>query len=136
MATETALATPLSPVSVRVVMRHLELVQDKPASSGGKDSGPMASELLLASLLACQHSTFHKVAGKRRLPVEVVALRGAVHFDGAGDIQDMDVQFEIARAVPDEAMKTALRLTESACTISKALRVPVKVGYVVATSSA
>jgi uncharacterized OsmC-like protein len=124
---ETGTATPRSPVAVTVRMRGHDVVQDKPAASGGKDEGPMASELLLASLLACQHSTFVKVAAKRRLEASLTRLEGELHFDDAGEIARAAVRFVLhaPATVADAALETAIRLTDGACTISKALKVPV-----------
>ena len=130
MDIETAQATPRSPVSVAVTMRHHTLVQDKPQAAGGADEGPMASELLLAALLACQHSTFVKVAAKRRLDVRIAGLHAEMAFEG-GDIARIAVRFDLAcdAAVRDDALATMVRLTEAACTISKALKVPMQSTY-------
>lgn len=108
-------------------MRGHTVVQDKPATSGGKDEGPMASELLLAGLLACQHSTFVKIAAKRRLEASITRLEGELHFNDAGDIDRVDVHFvlQAPATVPDASLETAIRLTDGACTISKVLKVPV-----------
>ena len=128
MDVEDAIAVPRSPVSVAVTMRGHTLVQDKPAVSGGGDEGPMASELLLAALLACQHSTFVKVAAKRRLDAAIRQIRGELEFEG-GDIARGRVRFFLESTAPDEAIATAIRLTDKACTISKAVRFPLESGY-------
>jgi uncharacterized OsmC-like protein len=128
MDVEDAVAVPRSPVSVAVTMRGHTLVQDKPPASGGGDEGPMASELLLAALLACQHSTFVKVAAKRRLEAAVRQVQGELEFEG-GDIARGRVRFLLETSAPDEAVATALRLTDKACTISKAVRFPIESGY-------
>lgn len=126
MSDEVATAIPRSPVSVSLRMRQHVLVQDKLPHAGGKDEGPMASEFLLGSLLACQHSTLVKVAVKRRMTVTVRAIEGTMRFDAAGDIGGIDLAFDLdAPGATDEAIATLLRLTEAACTISKALKVPV-----------
>ena len=130
MDVEDGSATPRSPVSVELRFRSHTLVQDKPAASGGRDEGPMASELLLGALLACQHSTFVKVAAKRRTAVELLGLRGEVHFKD-GDVERIAVHFDVSASVDvtDEAVDTLIRLTDRACTITKALRVPVESTY-------
>jgi uncharacterized OsmC-like protein len=130
MDVETGTAVPRSPVSVAVVLRGHTLVQDKPQASGGKDEGPMASELLLAGLLACQHSTFVKVAAKRKVEASIRDLKGEMHF-ADGDIAAIRVKFHVAAApgVTDQAIDTLLKLTDRTCTISKALKVPVEASY-------
>jgi len=127
---ESGTAVPRSPVSVAVVLRGHTLVQDKPVASGGRDEGPMASELLLAGLLACQHSTFVKVAAKRRVLATVRDVQGDMEF-AAGDIKEIRVRFHLAVGpeVDDKAIETLLKLTDKACTVSKALKVPVVATY-------
>jgi uncharacterized OsmC-like protein len=127
---ESGRAVPRSPVSARIMLRGHTIIQDKPPASGGKDEGPMASELLLAGLLACQHSTFHKVAAKRRVEATIGSIDGDMEFKD-GDIALIRVRFSLqaGAAVTDTAIETLLRLTEKTCTISRALRVPVESTY-------
>ena len=129
---ESGTATPRSPVSVAVKMRGHTVVQDKPEASGGRDEGVMASELLLAALLACQHSTFFKIASKRRTEALVKELHGDMHFDQSGEISRIDVRFTLQAppSVADSAVETLLRLTDTACTISKVLKVPIHATFV------
>jgi uncharacterized OsmC-like protein len=129
MDTETASATPRSAVGVEVTMRGHRLVQDKPAASGGADQGPMASELLLAAVLACQHSTFVKVAAKRRVTATVRRLDGEMGFKD-GDISAIRVRFALGTDATDDQVATVLRLTDKACTIRQALKVAVEASFV------
>jgi uncharacterized OsmC-like protein len=89
----------------------------------------MASELLLAAVLACQHSTFVKVAAKRRLAATVQRLDGEMDFRDGG-ISAIRVRFALATDATDEQAATALRLTDKACTISQALKVAVEASFV------
>jgi uncharacterized OsmC-like protein len=129
MDVEDGTATPRSPVSVQLRFRGHTLVQDKPATSGGRDEGPMASELLLGALLACQHSTFVKVAAKRRVESAIRQLRGELHFDAAGDIARITVAFTLATRAEDKDVETCLRLTDKTCTVSRVLKVPVSASF-------
>lgn len=119
-------AVPRSPVAVTVTARGHAIVQDKPVTSGGKDEGLMASELVLAGLLGCQHSTFVKIAAKRKVEAKVVSLHGEMDFH-EGDISALRVSFvlEASPAVADKDVETCLRLTDKTCTISRVLKVPV-----------
>jgi uncharacterized OsmC-like protein len=130
MDVETGTAVPRSAVSVAVVMRGHTLVQDKPQASGGKDEGPMASELLLAGLLACQHSTFVKVAAKRKVDAAIRDLKGELQFTD-GEITAIRVKYHLTAApdTTDQAIETLLKLTERSCTISRILKVPVEATY-------
>ncbi len=131
MDIETGSARPLSAVSAQVRMRHHTIIQDKPPANGGNDAGPMASELLLAGLLACQLSTLRKVADKRRIEAEVVDLRGDLVFNDAGDIERVDLHYQLQTDAPPGQVETLLRLTDKACTISRALSVPVHAQFVI-----
>jgi uncharacterized OsmC-like protein len=128
MDTETATALPRSAVSVQVTLRGHTVVQDKPVASGGRDEGPMASELLLAALLGCQNSTFVKVAAKRRVAATLRRLDGEMDFKD-GDISALRVRFTLATDATDDQVATVLRLTDKACTISQALKVPVEATF-------
>lgn len=130
MDVESGTAVPRSPVSVAIVLRGHTLVQDKPADLGGKDEGPMASELLLAGLLSCQHSSFVKTAAKRRVEVVVRDLKGDMDLVD-GDIVAIRVKMHLAApaAVTDRQLETILKLTDRICTVSRVLKVPVEATY-------
>lgn len=122
---EAGYAVPRSAVSVTVRLRGHQLVQDKPASLGGDDQGPMASELLLASLLACQSSTFVKVAAKRRIDARATRIDGALHFDDKGDIAKATVDWTLEGDIDATQADTLVRLTDRACTVSRALSIEI-----------
>jgi uncharacterized OsmC-like protein len=128
MDIETATAVPRSPVSCTVTARDHLIVQDKPPGSGGEDAGMMASELLMASLLSCQLSTFAKIAAKRKVAVSVRSIRSTMHFDEAGDIAKIDLHWTFDGA-DDTARDTLVRLTDKVCTISRVLSCPVAVTH-------
>lgn len=123
--TESAVAVPRSPVSCLVTARDLEVIQDKPVASGGANEGMMASEHLLASLLACQLSTFHKVAAKRGADARALSIQGDLHFDDAGDIGGIDLAWTFEGEANDKSLDTLVRLTDKVCTISRVLSCPV-----------
>ena len=126
MDTEIADAIPRSPVAVTVTARGHRIVQDKPVASGGNDEGMMASELVLAGILACQNSTFVKIAAKRKLAAVIRSLHGEMDFKDS-DIAAIRVRFilDAGADATDAAIETALRLTDKTCTISRVLKVPV-----------
>lgn len=113
-----------TPLSTRVTARHHTFVVDKPPSSGGADGGPMASEYFLAALASCQITTAHKIAAKRRKPLDGVAIHGSLHFDG-DLIERIELDIDVAGQVDADELQTIFRLTERACTISRAVSVPV-----------
>lgn len=127
MEPETATAVPRSPVSCTVRMRGHEIVQDKPEAYGGTDQGPMASEILMASLLACQLSSFVKIRDKRGVQARVEELRAECHFDEKGDISRIELHWVFD--AHEGGLDTLVRLTDRVCTISRALKVPVTSTY-------
>ncbi len=84
----------------------------------------MASELLLGALLACQHSTFTKVAAKRRADIHVKEIHGEIHFNDHAEIEAINTHF-VLRGGDETARATIVRLASKSCTISNALAVPV-----------
>lgn len=123
-------AKPLSPVSVELTARGHRIIQDKPHASGGHDHGLMASELVLAGLLACQHSTFVKVAAKRKVAVTLLGLRGEMDFQD-GDVSALRVHYTLSAGgdIEASALDTLLRLTDKTCTVSRLLKLPVHATY-------
>ncbi|MGB1697490.1 MAG: OsmC family protein [Thermoplasmatota archaeon] len=123
MDVETATATPLTHVACRITARDLEWVQDKPAEFGGTNQGPMASELLLSSLLACQLSTYAKIAAKRKVTA-TANIDGALHLED-GDITKIHLTWKFSEPLEEKTAQTLMRLTDKVCTISRALSCPV-----------
>lgn len=123
MDIETASATPITKVACTITARDLQWVQDKPAEFGGEDRGPMASELLLSSLLACQLSTYAKIAEKRKVSASAT-IDGAMYLDG-NDINKIHLTWHFSEALDEKTAGTLMRLTDKVCTISRALSCPV-----------
>ncbi len=133
MDIETATAEPISPISCTIEARGLRVTQDKPTELGGHDEGMMASELLLSSLLACQLSTFYKVAKKRGKEVRAIRIKGDLEFDDASDISAIRLHWTLNA---DDGTDTLLKLTDRVCTISRALKVPVSWTYEISAPAA
>ena len=79
---ETVVVTTRTPASTRTQARHHEIIIDKLPANGGNDEGPMASEYLLAALGSCQITTAHKIAVKRRQPIDSIVIAATAEFDG------------------------------------------------------
>ena len=123
-AQETVTVRTRTPASTQASARQHEFVIDKLPANGGEDSAPMASEYLLAALASCQITTAHKIAAKRRQPIEAMSIDATATFDG-DVITDIALDIEVTGAPGDEELETILRLTERCCTISRALNVPI-----------
>src|SRR5687767_5279072 len=81
-AEETVTVESRTPASTRAFARHHEFVIDKLPSNGGTDDGPMASEYLLGALGSCQITTAHKIAAKRRQPLDAMSVSATAVFEG------------------------------------------------------
>ncbi len=110
--------------STRALARGHVIAQDKPAPKG-EDTAPMATELLLAALGACQITTAHAIAAKRRKPVERIVIEGTLQFS-RGVISRIFLDVTLHGAVGQEDADTIVRLAERSCTVSQALRVPIE----------
>ena len=122
---ETVAVTTRTPASTRAQARHHEFVIDKLPANGGNDDGPMASEYLLAALGSCQITTAHKIAVKRRQPIDSIVIAATAEFDG-DVITDITLDIEVHGGPGDADLETIFRLTERSCTVSRALGVPMK----------
>lgn len=114
----------ITPKSTRAKARHHTFMIDKPPTSGGKDTGPMASEFFLASLASCHITTAHKVAEKRQQKIEKIQIRGSLHLNG-DLIEKIELDIKVHGKLSRDEVETVFRLTERICTISRATSVPI-----------
>lgn len=115
----------VTPKTTKAKARHHAFTIDKPATSGGTDKGPMASEYFLAALASCHITTAHKVAEKRRVELQAVRIRGQQWIDG-DFITKIHLDVWTRGGLSDEDRDTVFRLTERICTISQATKVPIE----------
>ncbi len=124
-AQETVVVTTRTPASTRARARHHEFVIDKLPAKCGDDAGPMASEYLLAALASCQITTAHKIAVKRRHPIDAMEITATLTLDG-DLITNIVLEFDVLRGPGEDELETILRLAERSCTVSRALSVPIE----------
>lgn len=115
----------VTPKTTRAKARQHVFLVDKPAPSGGTDQAPMASEYFAASLASCHITTAHKVAERRRVPLERLRIRATTTIDG-DFITGIRLDIYVKGDLGAEERDTVFRLTERICTISKATKVPVE----------
>lgn len=126
VTTEVVTATLVDRNGVRWRARVHEARTDRPVDLGGGDSGPMASEILLAALASCTATTVAKVAEKRRLSLREIEISAFLDFDDEGEPFRIRLRVLVAsRHDPVEVMK-ALDIAERLCTISHMLRIPIE----------
>jgi putative redox protein len=66
----------------RTSVRHFELDVDEPRHSGGTDTGPAPTELLVASLSSCLTLAIAFVARRRGVEVPDLTVRADAGYDG------------------------------------------------------
>lgn len=122
---ESVVVETITPKTTRATARHHTFTIDKPATSGGTDKGPMASEYFLASLASCHITTAHKVAEKRGVKIDKIRITGRQWIDG-DFITRIHLDIAVKGTATPQDLETIFRLTERICTISKATSVPVE----------
>ncbi|HVL47817.1 MAG TPA: OsmC family protein [Candidatus Thermoplasmatota archaeon] len=124
-STEIARAVLVAPKTTEIAIRGHTIRCDKPADLGGTDSGPMASEYLLAALASCTLTTMRKIAEKRKVELGSLACVTEMDFDDRGVVVAMRLRVEVGGTASDKDVETVFRLSEKACTISQLLSFPV-----------
>jgi putative redox protein len=115
-----------------VTARHLEelrfelragvhaAVTDQRAEYGGRDQGPMPSELLLWSVAACFGQAVAHVARKLRLPVPDLALEVRGEKDRQA-FQFRSVAVTVRAGCPQARLEHAVQLARKVCFVTNTL---------------
>lgn len=122
---ESVTVETVTPKTTKAQARQHEFLVDKPTASGGTDLAPMASEYFLAALCSCHITTAHKIAEKRKVPLERIRIEGRQWIDG-DFITRIHLDIHVPATLAPEDRETIFRLTERICTISQATKVPIE----------
>jgi putative redox protein len=94
----------------RALIRGFEVLVDEPTASGGTDTGPKPTELLLASLGACFAMAVTHAARKRGRELADLSVRVRGEYQGARFahiiVEARSSQPELVRSVLDRAIRT------------------------------
>jgi putative redox protein len=94
----------------RVPIRGFEVLVDEPTTSGGTDTGPKPTELLLASLGACFAMAVAHAARKHGRELADVSVRVRGEYQGARfariTVEARSSQPELVRSLLDRAIRT------------------------------
>lgn len=69
---------------MRTPIRDFEIRIDEPPRYGGEDTGPMPTEMLLATLASCFAMAVHHAARKRDVTLPDLAVRATGEYEGLG----------------------------------------------------
>jgi uncharacterized OsmC-like protein len=93
----------------RVPIRGFEVLVDEPTDSGGTDTGPKPTELLLASLGACFAMAVAHAVRKRGRELADVSVRVRGEYEGPRiariSVEARSSQPELVRSVLDRAIR-------------------------------
>jgi putative redox protein len=117
----------------RLPIRQFQLLADEPESvAGGTDTGPMPTELLLASLASCFAMALAHVARKRRVEIpEDLAVTASGEHSGPSFAA---LRVEVRSAHPLDEIEALLDRAAALCYVSNTLRNRPPVEYAVARS--
>jgi putative redox protein len=107
-------------ISSQAQVRHHTVCIDRPASTGGTDTGPMGGELFLVALGGCFMSNLLAVANERSFELQDLLV------DISGDI--VDGRFEhatvevLASAGSEEELVSVVTEAESKCLVANTVR--------------
>jgi len=117
----------------RVSVRQFELrVDEPPAHSGGTDSGPQPTELLLASVASCFALAVAHVAGKRRIVLPDLAVTATGEYDG---LRFGAIRIEVRSSHPPTELAFLVERAKPFCYVSNTLLGQPVLEYVVAGPS-
>lgn len=125
----TAEATSHSRTDVKV--RDVSSVIDEPVERGGTNQGLSPTETLMAALLGCTNTIFHKCAKKHGVKLKKMSMRldGQLDRRGVTLQEEMDVPFprmtmyvDIVTEASDAAIEAAKTDLHKFCAVSKVIR--------------
>jgi organic hydroperoxide reductase OsmC/OhrA len=114
----------------RVPIRQFELIADEPETvAGGTDTGPMPTELFLASLAACFTMALAHIARKRRVELpDDLAVSAIGDYTGHGFGA---LRVEVSSSHPAGELERMLEWAAGVCYVSNTLRNAPEVEYVI-----
>jgi uncharacterized OsmC-like protein len=116
----------------RLPVRQFEIVVDEPPSAGGADSGPMPTELFLASLASCFTLSLYHAARKRSIELPDLSVRVSGRYKG---LRFEHITVEASSTLPPEQLQTLVEPAIRTCYVSQTLKEQPEIAYVVSVRS-
>lgn len=101
--------------------RHFEVPTDEPPSSGGEDTGPMPTEVFLASLASCYCMAVYHVARKRGIDLGSLEVTVSGEYEGP---RFRRLRIDVRPGSDVEDLPTLLERAFAVCYVSNTLRNP------------
>lgn len=91
------------------------LVVDEPVDKGGSGTGPMPTDLLLASLSSCYALALAWAARKRGIELPDLEVTATGHYEGT---RFSALVLTVESSLPDEQLSSLFELAERVCYVS------------------
>ena len=112
-----------------VRMRSFEIQIDEPAEYGGSDSGPMPTEVFLASLGACFALAVAHAARKQGIELPDLSVHASGEYEGT---RFRRLKVEVHSSHPRNQLKRFVERAVSYCYVSNTLLQTPEIEYVIA----
>jgi putative redox protein len=114
---------------MRTEVRGFEIRSDEPLEYGGDDTGPMPTELFLASLASCFGMAVVHAGRKRGIDLPDVAVRVTGTYEG---LRFARIRVEVISSHPREQLEPLLKRAMSYCYITNTLLRQPQMEFVIA----
>jgi putative redox protein len=111
-------------------VRQFEIVVDEPASAGGGDSGPMPTEVFLASLASCFTLSLYHAARKRSIELPDLSVKVTGRYKG---LRFEHITVEATSSLPSEQLQALIEPAIRTCYVSQTLKEQPEIAYVVSS---
>jgi putative redox protein len=98
-----------------------EVVVDEPERSGGTDTGPQPTDLLLVSVTSCFALAIAFAAKKRSIELAGLDVTAVGHYEG---LRFARISLSITSGTPRDILEQLLPEAERVCYVSNTLREP------------
>lgn len=96
-----------------------EIIVDEPESSGGTDTGPQPTDLLLASIASCFTLAMAYAANKRGIELHDLHVRVVGTYEG---LKFTRIELLIVSAEPRGVLEELISVAERVCYVTSTLR--------------